>query len=269
MKYYFLLFLGLLLTTSVLAQDVAISYESIDNTVYVYGSNPHPCPVSVQLTLKLTNMTADSQPPDRTYVLPASTSKSLLTTLEPKDIRRSSQYHIDYFAKYGDVTLTSYDSEHVYQLPYKAGKTVAMHQGYNGKRSHRGVNALDFALDKGEQIHAARGGVVIDVEERNSKGCSQPSCHKYNNTIVIYHSDGTLAVYSHLQQYGSRVDPGDTVVAGQHIGYAGATGYATGPHLHFMVLQSTFDGNTTIKTTFDTKEGSPIYLQEHQKYTRP
>lgn len=269
MKHFLLLLFGLLLTASIVAQDVSISYESRDNTVYVYAAHPHPCPVSVKINLKLTNMEAEDYTAGKVYVVPPNDGKTLLTTLQPKRRDRNSRYHLEYEAKYGDVTRIGHDVDHIYELPYAARKSVVMHQGYNGRYSHRGVNALDFQLNKGEAIHAARGGVVIDVEERNSKGCKSPSCHKYNNTIVIYHDDGSLAVYSHLQHMGSEVSVGDVVTAGQHIGYAGATGYASGPHLHFMVLRSRFGDNETIKTQFQTREKGTTYLQEHQSYTRP
>ena len=51
------------------------------------------------------------------------------------------------------------------------------------------------------------------------------------NTIRIKHKDGTSSTYAHGLEF--LVEPGDEVKAGQAIMKVGATGMATGPHLHF------------------------------------
>ncbi|GFP20661.1 murein hydrolase activator, partial [Candidatus Hakubella thermalkaliphila] len=55
----------------------------------------------------------------------------------------------------------------------------------------------------------------------------------YGNHIVIYHGGGISTLYSHNSR--NAVSVGQKVEAGQIIGYVGATGNATGPHLHFEV----------------------------------
>ncbi|HBD20859.1 MAG TPA: hypothetical protein DC063_12765 [Arenimonas sp.] len=44
-----------------------------------------------------------------------------------------------------------------------------------------------------------------------------------------------MALYAHLREGGVAVRTGDTVSLGQVLGYAGSTGYSSGPHLHFSV----------------------------------
>jgi len=50
---------------------------------------------------------------------------------------------------------------------------------------------------------------------------------------VIAHSNGVRTLYAHLSRVGVRV--GQRVEVGQRIGRIGASGHATGPHLHFEV----------------------------------
>jgi len=83
--------------------------------------------------------------------------------------------------------------------------------------------------------YAAAGGTVIstcDTCTHNwgkyySCGCGGG----YGNYVWIDHGNGKESIYGHLSSV--TVSPGDTVSAGELIGYVGTTGYSTGPHLHF------------------------------------
>jgi murein DD-endopeptidase MepM/ murein hydrolase activator NlpD len=55
----------------------------------------------------------------------------------------------------------------------------------------------------------------------------------YGNLVVIAHRLGVTTWYAHLSSIAVR--PGQCLVGGTTIGRAGATGFATGPHLHFEV----------------------------------
>jgi len=82
---------------------------------------------------------------------------------------------------------------------------------------------LDFAAPSGTPIHAVANGVVTSVGYDGS----------YGNKTVITLDDGTELWFCHQTSYV--VNVGDTVQAGQLIGYIGATGNVTGPHLHLEV----------------------------------
>jgi murein DD-endopeptidase MepM/ murein hydrolase activator NlpD len=90
--------------------------------------------------------------------------------------------------------------------------------GPRGVRMHTGV---DFPAPGGTPVLAARTGVVTVT--RWLEG--------YGNTIALKHELGSSTVYAHLSAF--LVRPGERVAAGQPIGRVGATGSATGPHLHF------------------------------------
>lgn len=87
-------------------------------------------------------------------------------------------------------------------------------------RPHTGV---DLAAPNGTPIFAADGGQVLQASYSGG----------YGNSILIYHGGGFATFYAHMS--GFAVGTGQMVKRGQVIGYVGATGLATGPHLHFEV----------------------------------
>ncbi|SBT47456.1 M23 family metallopeptidase [Micromonospora auratinigra] len=83
---------------------------------------------------------------------------------------------------------------------------------------------IDFAMPAGTPIHAAFAGTVVKAGDAGDG---------YGNSVFIDHGNGYLTHYAH--QSSLKVSVGDKVSAGEVIGYEGATGDATGPHLHFEV----------------------------------
>lgn len=133
-----------------------------------------------------------------------------------------------------------------YRLPYACGVSYACTQGNNddtcgqGPGSHNGVGkfAYDLGLPRHTQVLASRGGVVLRSE--NVVGPGQPcfdgggyDCRNSANRVVIKHSDGTIALYLHLDQ--ATATKGATVAAGDPIGFSGTSGWSSGAHLHFQV----------------------------------
>jgi murein DD-endopeptidase MepM/ murein hydrolase activator NlpD len=93
--------------------------------------------------------------------------------------------------------------------------------GYPGGRRHDGV---DFPEPYGTPVGAAGVGTVV-FAGWNAGG--------YGNLIVIQHRLGYQTWYAHLSSFSVR--QGQAVAGGVRIGEVGATGHATGPHLHFEV----------------------------------
>jgi murein DD-endopeptidase MepM/ murein hydrolase activator NlpD len=89
---------------------------------------------------------------------------------------------------------------------------------------HRGV---DFGAPAGTPIFAAGEGTIEDLGERNG----------YGRYIRIRHSGAYATAYAHMNAYGRGLKKGMRVRQGQVIGYVGASGMATGPHLHYEVLR--------------------------------
>ena len=93
--------------------------------------------------------------------------------------------------------------------------------GYS--RMHRGV---DFHAAYGSPIYAVTDGTVEFAGRRGG----------YGNFVKLNHGGGLETGYGHMS--GFAVEPGEQVRRGQVIGYVGATGLATGPHLHFEVYEN-------------------------------
>ncbi len=85
---------------------------------------------------------------------------------------------------------------------------------------------IDLACANGTNIYAANSGKVLKVDLHWSYGVS----------VLIDHGGGIATLYAHMSE--RLVSPGDTVSAGQLIGYVGLTGNTTGYHLHFEVREN-------------------------------
>lgn len=85
---------------------------------------------------------------------------------------------------------------------------------------HQGV---DLDTGTGDPVYATRAGVVSVASFNNSAGYY----------VQINHQDGFSSIYMHLSKY--YVSAGQIVSAGEKIGATGATGIATGDHLHFGI----------------------------------
>lgn len=120
-----------------------------------------------------------------------------------------------------------------YRLPYLAGQSYPVTQGWHDPYSHHGKSAYayDFGLPMGTPVVAAAAGVVAFAESGH-RGCGDESLRGAANFVTIYHADGTATLYAHLSKISVHV--GQVVASGQVIGKSGKTGYTNcQPHLHF------------------------------------
>jgi murein DD-endopeptidase MepM/ murein hydrolase activator NlpD len=83
---------------------------------------------------------------------------------------------------------------------------------------------LDISTEKGQPVFATADGTVETASYTGD----------YGNLIVIKHGFGLVTRYGHLSRYN--VKPGSSVKRGDVIGYVGATGRATGAHVHYEIL---------------------------------
>ncbi len=115
-----------------------------------------------------------------------------------------------------------------YAWPVQGGRIT---QGFGmtpfartGAYGGAGHNGIDIGAPTGTPVFATASGTVVSVGFNNNS---------YGKWIVIRHDDGYFSLYGHLS--AQSVSNGQSVTRGQRIGSIGATGFATGPHLHFTI----------------------------------
>ncbi|GMV96579.1 MAG: M23 family metallopeptidase [Phycisphaerae bacterium] len=148
-----------------------------------------------------------------------------------------------------------------YYLPYPAGTASLMVQGNFGPFSHQDEYALDFMMPMHAPIVAAREGVVVQVDDSNTKTCwLTRDCR--GNRVIIRHEDGTRARYWHIEHRGAAVALGERVRRGQLIATCGQTGVAFVPHLHFSVVD---ENNVSLEVRFaDVAENNGVPMMYHE-----
>jgi len=89
-------------------------------------------------------------------------------------------------------------------------------------RAHQGT---DFAAEYGTPVRSIADGVVSFAGREGD----------YGNMVEVRHANGVATRYGHLSAFAPGIRAGVAVKQGQYIGNVGASGLATGPHLHFEV----------------------------------
>ncbi len=111
----------------------------------------------------------------------------------------------------------------IWPLPGK----ISSGYGKRGRRYHWGI---DIPAPRGTPVRAAGDGLIIASAHR-VKGYSG-----YGRIVIIDHGQGIRTLYAHNSKNGVRA--GNCIRAGEIIGEVGATGNATGNHLHFEIRKN-------------------------------
>lgn len=183
-----------------------------------------------------------TQPPLPARIVLPGRSETPAVHIEPVDVRRGYGYQLRYSAMPGDFRAHQ-NPEARYRLPFPAALRFGVAQAFGGSASHtdkQNYYAVDIVMPEGTPILAARDGVVMTVDnDFFGAGLDMAQYGDRANNIRVVHSDGTMAVYAHLQLESAQVSVGDHVRAGQELALSGDTGYTNGPHLHFCIQVNT------------------------------
>jgi murein DD-endopeptidase MepM/ murein hydrolase activator NlpD len=144
-----------------------------------------------------------------------------------------------------DLTATSVPSG----WPVRSGYITSnygfrIHPTKRARLFHQGV---DFAAPRGTPVVAVADGLVTFSGRRSG----------YGNMVEIRHVDGYSTRYAHNQ--ANLVQEGQQIRRGQKIGTVGATGTATGPHVHFEVLKN---GEHLNPISFAGRQGPALDLAD-------
>ncbi|MDF3078655.1 MAG: hypothetical protein K0S09_2544 [Sphingobacteriaceae bacterium] len=189
-------------------------------------------------------------------IIPPADSGQVIARFKIKDPYSATECTFNWKVVLGDTSKTP-DLKYPYRYPYQNWLPFKISQGPGGTFSHKHSFAYDFAMPVGTPITAAREGIVALVKNDSGLGGADEALTDKANVIAIMHPDGTIANYIHLKKGGALVKEGQWVHKGQIIGYSGNTGYTTGPHLHFEVIQPSLQ--TELKRSIEFKWEPPVY----------
>lgn len=120
-------------------------------------------------------------------------------------------------------------------------------------RQHAGT---DYAASSGTPIRSIGDGVVVFAGRRGG----------YGNAVDVRHANGYVSRYGHMRGFAKGLSRGDRVAIGQTIGYVGATGLATAPHLHFEILVAGRQRDPRL--ALQRVEGKPLDAAERADFLR-
>jgi murein DD-endopeptidase MepM/ murein hydrolase activator NlpD len=142
--------------------------------------------------------------------------------LSPEDLDRAKSEQKLLESIWKQETPRLWEGDFSLPLPTEISTPFGYRRILNKKRIsiHRGI---DMRGHEGEEIKACNRGRVVLTKNLFFGG----------NTVVLDHGMGIYSIYMHLSKFD--VKPGDIVSRGQTVGLVGATGRATGPHLHFSM----------------------------------
>ena len=119
-------------------------------------------------------------------------------------------------------------------------------------RAHLGT---DYGAAHGTPVYAVADGTIASAGKDRG----------YGNVVVIRHHSGYTSRYAHLSRFGAKARPGTRIKQNDVIGYVGATGLATGPHLHYELRQN---GRAVNSRTVKLPGGPPLPVEYRADFRR-
>lgn len=151
-----------------------------------------------------------------------------------------------YFGLDGKTKRRSFLASPVEFSRVTSGFAVRFDPFRRGLREHRGV---DYAAPTGTPVRTVGSGVVEFAGRQSG----------YGNVVIVRHTKERSTLYAHL----SRIDvhEGQQLSQGQSLGAVGATGWATGPHLHFEFLVN----GQHVDPLQIAGESEPVVIEQHAR----
>ncbi|MEE9355961.1 MAG: M23 family metallopeptidase [Methylococcaceae bacterium] len=219
-----------------------------DTEYFVQNDYYGPIEIEIELAKNFNTATVPSLP--KRFVVGSRQTKRVFG-VKPINIDQRWSYQASYRYILGDP-IPGYFSNYQYLPPLEQNDQYPVTQAFDGQFSHfddQNRFAVDIAMPIGTPVYAARSGIVMEVKNDYFNVGTDNISQKTNaNSIRILHTDGSMAIYAHLQLEKAQVYPGMKVAAGKLIAYSGNTGFSTGPHLHFAIQHN--QGFKLVSTPF-------------------
>jgi murein DD-endopeptidase MepM/ murein hydrolase activator NlpD len=132
-----------------------------------------------------------------------------------------------------------------YPVPFRITSSFSLRRYHPILGVYRAHVGTDFGAPHGSPVRVTADGTVVFAGVNGG----------YGNVIDVRHASGYMTRYAHLSRFAQGVRVGTRVKQEQVIGYVGATGLATGPHLHYELRQH---GRPINAATADLPKGPPI-----------
>jgi murein DD-endopeptidase MepM/ murein hydrolase activator NlpD len=120
-------------------------------------------------------------------------------------------------------------------------------------RAHLGI---DFGAAYGAPVRSVGDGTVTFASRMGG----------YGNMVEVRHAGGITSRYAHLSRFATGVEVGERVRQGETIGYVGASGLATSPHLHYELRSNGRAINP--RRAFETAPGPPVPASLREAFER-
>lgn len=173
-----------------------------------FGGGVTRLPWQIKVTRRSFPVTKLTVDPDKAVPPAAAQDRILRERLEAVKILRAetmpSRWGLPLVRPVSGPVTSPYGAERTFN-----GKTRSCHSG------------TDFRASPGTPVLAVAGGTVVLTGDRYFSG----------ETVFVDHGGGRVSLYGHLRKISVR--QGQKVEPGEVLGFSGATGRVTGPHLHF------------------------------------
>ncbi len=163
---------------------------------------------------------------------------------------KTREGRIDYYDREGESIRRALLRTPIDGARLTSGFGMRRHPILGFSKMHKGI---DFGAPTGTPIYAAGNGTVEEIKPNGS----------YGNYIRIRHNTQITTAYAHLSRFAKNMHRGGRIDQGEVIGYVGATGRATGSHLHYEVLK---DNRQINPKSADLPTGEKLQGRELQAF---
>jgi murein DD-endopeptidase MepM/ murein hydrolase activator NlpD len=224
-----------------LTHQEMFAHAEINDSLYLSATNAGVSPYAIMEFIKLfsydVDFQRDIQPGDKfevfyNYLANDKGQKvrdgnieyaSITLSGKKKEIVRFGDEIVDYYNRNGESIRKTLLKTPINGAKISSGFGMRKHPILGYSKMHKG---LDYAAPRGTPVLAAGDGIVHTVKTSKTG---------YGKHIEIKHSSKYSTLYGHLDRFAAGIKKGTRVSQGDVIGFVGATGMATGPHLHYEV----------------------------------